>query len=138
MLQQSTYLVREEQGVIQVCMFINGLREINVALILSTQPLTAIGKYHAQNCYLVHNNYNDIITLTTLYIAVADFDPITGTEIIFSPTETEECVDISVTNDNLFEDTETFRIFVNPADSNLLTVSLDQAIVTIISDDRKC
>ena len=44
-LQQSAYTVREEDGIQRVCIFMTGMREIDLSLILSTIPQTASGEH---------------------------------------------------------------------------------------------
>lgn len=58
-------------------------------------------------------------------------------DIVFSPNVTEKCIDITIVNDNLFEETETFAVSIAPSDSTLLAVFQNQANVTILSDDSK-
>ena len=58
-------------------------------------------------------------------------------EIVFSPNENLKCVGITILNDNLFEEPETFGISITPSDGTLLTVTQNQAVVTIMSEDCK-
>ena len=44
-LQQSAYTVREEDGIQRVCIFMTGMREIDLSLALSTIPQTASGEH---------------------------------------------------------------------------------------------
>ena len=58
-------------------------------------------------------------------------------DIFFSPNDREKCIEITILNDNLFEDIETFVVSISPSDSTLLAAFQNQAIVTIESDDGK-
>ena len=42
--ERAAYTVREEGGMVEVCVSMNGVREIDLSIELSTQPLTAVGK----------------------------------------------------------------------------------------------
>ena len=72
-----------------------------------------------------------------LIVAVGDFVPITNMEVVFSPTESVECVDVTILDDGLFEDPEMFIVAITPADSSLLSVFRSQASITIISDNSE-
>ena len=69
--------------------------------------------------------------------ATGDFVPITDMEIVFEPIEQNQCVNITILNDNLLEDLETFTVFINSSNTSLLSVSQNQATVTITSEDSK-
>lgn len=43
-IQQATYTIRELGGVQSVCVTMTGMREIDLRIAFSTQPLTARGK----------------------------------------------------------------------------------------------
>lgn len=70
-------------------------------------------------------------------VAVGDYVPISDMEVVFLPTESMKCVDITVLNDGLFEDPEMFIVTITPTDSNLLSVFRSQASITIISEDSE-
>ena len=70
-------------------------------------------------------------------IAGGDFISINNTEVIFSPTVSEECEDVTILDDGLFEDPEMFIVTITPTDSNLLNVFRSQASITIISENSE-
>ena len=127
--EQVTYTVREEVEMVEVCVSMNGTREINLTVELSTQPLTAVGK-----CV-------DIVCTRIIYHcsfhSAEDYSNLTAFGITFSPSDRLRCVNISITNDNLFEDQEFFMISFQPTDSSLVNVTRAQARVSIISEDSE-
>ena len=80
----------------------------------------------------MHQTYHKFYT-----VAVDDFIPINNMEVVFSPTVSEECADVTILDDGLFEDPETFIITITPTDSNLLNVFRSQASITIISENSE-
>ena len=66
-----------------------------------------------------------------------DYVSITDMEVVFSPNESMECVDITIVNDGLFEDPEMFTVAISPTDSNLFSVFRSQTIITIISENSE-
>ena len=80
----------------------------------------------------MHQSYHKLYT-----VAVDDFIPINNMEVVFSPTVSEECEDVTILDDGLFEDPETFIVTITPTDSNLLNVFRSQASITIISENSK-
>lgn len=130
MLEQVAYTSREEQGVQRVCTSITGEREVNLSLVLSTESQSAIGMNHTKTNY--DNN------LCVLFCSAnVDFNQITSMELVFPPNELEKCIEITILNDDLFEETETFVVSISHSDSTLLTIFQNQAIVTILSEDGK-
>lgn len=78
-----------------------------------------------------------IIYCELCVVAVFDYVPITDMEVVFSTTESMECIDVTILRDGLFEDTETFTVTITPIDSNLLSVFQSQASISIISEDSE-
>ena len=68
---------------------------------------------------------------------MGDFVPMTNMEVVFSPTESVECVDVTILDDGLLEDPETFIVAITPTDGNLLSVFRSQASITIISENSE-
>ena len=66
-----------------------------------------------------------------------DYSSLAAVGITFSPSDASKCVNISITNDILFEDQELFMVSIQPTDNSLVTVSRAQAQVSIISDDSE-
>lgn len=66
-----------------------------------------------------------------------DFVPITNMEVVFLPTDSVECVDVAILDDDLLEDPETLTVAITPTDSNLLNVFRNQANITIISENSE-
>ena len=58
-------------------------------------------------------------------------------EIVFSPNDSERCVDITIVNDGLLEEVQVFTVSITPTDGSLLTIFQSQAEVTIISENSE-
>ena len=69
--------------------------------------------------------------------AAEDYAPLTTFRVTFSPSDTLKCVNINITNDDLFEDQELFTVSLQPTDSSLVNVTRAQAQVSIISEDSE-
>ena len=80
-------------------------------------------------------SYQSCCVLNT--VAVGDFVPITDMEVVFLPTESVKCVNVTILDDGLFEDPETFTVTITPTDSNLLNLSRSQARITIMSENSE-
>ncbi len=78
-----------------------------------------------------------ILYIDHFTVAVGDFVPINNMDVIFPPTDSEECVDVTIRDDGLFEDPETFTVTIAPTDSNLLNIFRSQANIAIISENSE-
>ena len=89
------------------------------------QVLETFSYTHVHNQTLMH-------ALISLYAAPIDFDG-TTLELTFDPGSTQNCVTVTIVNDDILETAEAFRASLTTTDS-AVTLSTDTAQVTIIED----
>lgn len=63
-----------------------------------------------------------------------DFSPVNGT-LIFAPGETTKVILVPINNDDLFENSETFRVTLSNPSPGAIVGTPSSAIVTILDDD---
>ena len=77
----------------------------------------------------------------SLYIPIADesdFIPITQNVVFEADTTTgRECFTLSITDDEIFEDAELFRVILQPTDDPTINLVTSVLTITIIDDDSK-
>ena len=68
-----------------------------------------------------------------------DFTAISGMELTFSPSQSRQTVNISIINDDTFEDSEEFAILLTPVSrqSRVRLDGLNTTTVQICDDDSK-
>jgi len=66
-----------------------------------------------------------------------DYGPITCNPLIFSGTDSQECCNIPITDDNLCEGTETFNVLLTATGNNVNVGFPSTAIVSIADNDVK-
>ncbi len=80
------------------------------------------------------------ILISHLYCTIGDYSSVTRT-LTFPSADSEFFVDVPITNDNLFENTESFtaKIDQSTPDSDVsIPDATSVATVMILNDDRKC
>ena len=126
----STYYVNETDMIVQVCASIlNGSLQKDAVVTLSTSDGTATGLLLA----LPRSFYpfsNDISPL----LAPGDYTAVVDAELVFSETIDTCCIDISITADQITEDTESFTADLSTDDSSVI-LSPQMASVDILDQD---
>ena len=80
-----------------------------------------------------------LYSLISLLCFTADFEPV-GISLTFaagSSLGTQECVDVAITDDDVFEDDETFSVTLTTDDGSVDTVP-DRTDITIVDDEGDC
>ena len=121
----------EQQGTVEVCaVILDGSLERNVDVTLSTQPGTAQGMYVYLYTVYQYDHINDTI-------AGVDYSSILGAILRFSETSpNRQCVDITIREDDVFEDPEIFTVTLVDSPSEGIILSPD--IATINITDETC
>ena len=119
----------EQQGTVEVCaVILDGSLERNVDVTLSTQPGTAQGMYVYLYTVYQYDHINDTI-------AGVDYSSILGAILRFSETSpNRQCVDITIREDNVFEDPEIFTVTLVDSPSEGIILSPDNATINITDE----
>ena len=64
-----------------------------------------------------------------------DFDAITGLTLSFSGSTIRRCINVDINDDSLFEADEVLGVMLSSPSINRVTLSPDEAEVTIVDDD---
>ena len=126
--QMESYTVGEDEGTLEVCIFMSGERERGFSVDLLTPGGTALGE-----CGCLLANY---ISVLHVYFSTewADFDPL-SVKLVFNPDTSEVCTNISITNDTVLEGNEEFSAILI-ADPYVI-LSPDSATIIIMDDDSE-
>ena len=111
-LEQSTYSVTEGDGTVEVCAVVSsGELGKMVSFTFATQDGSATSS------------------------DPQDFSPI-SVDASFNETTSRACVDISINDDGIFEDSESFTFTISGDEQGMDFVSPTTATVTIVDDDQ--
>ena len=76
-----------------------------------------------------------LISTSHISIAPDDYNPVSDVQLTFSPNQTTQTFNVNTLDDNVLEDA-TERLFVAATtDDSSVTVSPDQASITILEND---
>ena len=74
-------------------------------------------------------------THLSMYLpAGVDYTSIRGTRLVFSETSTRQCVDVSITDDDILEEDEDFTATLVDMPSEGIVIDPDEATIVIVDD----
>ena len=119
----------EENEAFDVCVEIfNGTLQREVLVTLTTQPLTATGRFYT--CWCKYN-------LLTLCIADVDY-PSLNMELKLDPIFEFNCINVTILDDTCLEDSEFFFLVLNSLEPAVVLVSGRSTISVEIQEDMDC
>lgn len=135
---QSSYTVAEGEGPLEVCVAIDGALGVTVDVNLSSQDGTAEGITQG-NFLLVITSLSMLRHNSVLHCVGDDDYDVVNEVFIFSPEgDPIQCLNISIIDDELVENTEIFTLlFTVSADYNARVLSDKPATVTILDNDEQ-
>ena len=129
------YLVQESDGAVTICVRITGgTLDREVILMLNTSGQTALEgskTFKSSTTLSKVLLFNDSILLSS----AVDYDSV-ATALVFAAGESEACADIPLTQDQVVESPENFRVILSSSDPDVVFVR-DEATVNIIDSTRK-
>ena len=132
-LKQVSYTVSEGNGTVTVCSVVSNVTEQDVQVVISTQPDSAEGQLA---CSKVQINVPDGECLFSFTIGFTDFSPSQFT-LTFEAGELQcQCVQITIVEDSIYENSEMFHVILENITSDV-TVVLGNSAVIILDNDRK-
>ena len=86
-------------------------------------------------CPVVHLSVSDQLQTLLLPTDVSDYVEVISLKVVFSATVTRWYIQITINNDTLFEDDETFGVSLETDDSAVILMP-DTATITIVDEDE--
>ena len=132
-LQQTSYSVGEGSGPLSVCVLLTGSAERDVLVSLLAISQTAQGRVqHLIPCLQL---FISILYWHSLTVA-RDYAQPTPMELTFLQGTSQQCANISISDDAILENNEFFSVQLTTTDQ-AVTLSPSSATVTIGDDDSK-
>ena len=134
-----SYSVREADGLVRVCAILTGDTQREVLVNLTTLSGSALGQlshtYVQDQVHSFLQSHGNRIEMHALYPTAADNDFTPAiTPLVFGPSTSELCTNISVSQDSILETVEDFSVQLSTADPAVI-LSPRTASVTIVDMD---
>ena len=133
-------VVEGESGVLEVCINAIGELERSATITLNTSEATAVGKTSGSIMVAVGHvicarNWHNVpnIIFPSCFIGDSDYQPVTQA-LTFQQTQTLQCVNITILDDQTLENVDVFFINLTTTDLGIV-FNVSSAIVTIGNDD---
>ena len=128
---ETNYTMAEGDGMINVCVAVlSGRLGSDLTLQLSTESETATGEhFNAQETHLLIHTYMHCI------VDGIDFDGLQEHILTLNSTAPRSCVQISITNDTLYEDRESFTVSLSVIGRIGSAVQLSENSTTLVIMD---
>lgn len=128
------YNIHEAVGFQTVCISLSGDLDgsnVTITVMSSIDGATALGKL-----WITIHLYSSITRSSQIYFYAEgiglDFDPVS--EVLLFTTEGEQCINVTVNNDGILEDEESFFLVLNTSDPRAFMFS-QWAVVNILDND---
>ena len=132
-LKQVSYTVSEGNGTVTVCSVVSNVTEQAVQVVISTQPDSAEGQLA---CSTVQVNVPNDECLFSFCIDFADFSPSQFTLTFEAGQPQCQCVQISIEDDSIYENSEMFHVILENITSDV-TVAMGISAVIILDNDGR-
>ena len=129
-LNQSTYAFNESDGNIQVEVNLSNPAFNDIVIYIQHRNITAFSKFKQYLCCMCK--------MGVLFSGGVDYDSVPE-NITFPAGITSRLINITLIDDNIFEDTKSFSITLQIDPVSLLPINItnDTAVVFILNDDGK-
>ena len=135
-LNQSEYLVVEQELSVEVCASLSGPIERTVLVELTSSPVTATDPAGVE--YIASLNLvPSLVKSPNSHLPPLTPDYTRPDRTLTFTSDTTHCVDVIISDENVLETTETFTITVSSSDPDVSLGAVSSANILIFNDDSK-